>query len=92
MEFGSWHMWIVWTERSRRSFEATKKSLVQLQALCQKTLFDWSRCWGSLNCSSIIEFFLLLELHLKFFPLLFVAFSYVHHHEHLVFAFFVFSS
>ena len=30
-------MWIVWTERNRLSFEDTEKSLVQLQALCQKT-------------------------------------------------------
>ena len=37
-------MWIVWKERNRCSFEDTEKSLVQLQALCQKTLFDWSRC------------------------------------------------
>ena len=37
-------MWIVWTERNRRSFEDTEKSLVHLQGLCQKTLFDWSRC------------------------------------------------
>ena len=36
----SWLMWIVWMERNRRSFEDTEKSLVQLQALCQKTLFD----------------------------------------------------
>ena len=27
-------MWIFWTERNRRSFEDTEKSLVQLQALC----------------------------------------------------------
>ena len=33
-------MWFVWTERNRCSFEDTEKSLVQLQALCQKTLFD----------------------------------------------------
>ena len=26
-------MWIVWTERNRRSFEDNEKSLVQLQAL-----------------------------------------------------------
>ena len=49
-------MWIVWTERNRHSFEDTEKSLVQLQALCQKTLFDWSRCWGFLDCSTILEF------------------------------------
>ena len=49
-------MLIVWMERNRRSFENTEKSLVQLQALCQKTLFDWPRCWGFSNCSSIILF------------------------------------
>uniref|UniRef100_A0A7N2KPA0 Reverse transcriptase zinc-binding domain-containing protein n=1 Tax=Quercus lobata TaxID=97700 RepID=A0A7N2KPA0_QUELO len=48
--------WIVWTERNRRSFEDTEKSLVQLQALCQKTLFDWARCWGFSDCSTILEF------------------------------------
>ena len=52
----SYLMWIVWTERNRHSFEDTKKSLVQLQALCQKTLFDWSKCWGFSDCSTILEF------------------------------------
>ena len=33
-------MWIVWTEKNQRSFKDTEKSLVQLQALYQKTLFD----------------------------------------------------
>ena len=37
-------MWVVWMERNRRSFEAKEISLVQLQALYQSTLFDWSRC------------------------------------------------
>ena len=49
-------MWIVWMERNRHSFEDTEKSLAQLQALCQKTLFDWSRCWGFSDCSTILEF------------------------------------
>ena len=49
-------MWVVWMEINRHSFEAKEKSLVQLQALCQSTLFDWARCWGSSNCSSILEF------------------------------------
>ena len=49
-------MWIIWTERNWCSFEAFEISLVQLQALCRRTLFDCSRCWGSSNCSSIIEF------------------------------------
>ena len=85
-------MWIVWTERNRRSFEDTEKSLAQLQALGQKTLFDWSRCWGSLNCSLSLSFILLLVLHLEFFSFLFVAFACVHHHEHLVYTFFFFTS
>ena len=39
-------MWVVWMERNWRSFEAKEKLLVQLQALCQGTLFlfDWFRC------------------------------------------------
>ena len=49
-------MWIIWTERNWRSFEDTEKSLVQLQALCQKSLFDWSRCSGFSDCSTIFEF------------------------------------
>ena len=49
-------MWIVWTERNQRSFEDTEKSLVQLQTLCQKTLFNWSRCWGFSDCSTILKF------------------------------------
>ena len=49
-------IWIVWMERNWRPFEDTEKSLVQLQALCQKTLFDWSRCWGFSDCSTILEF------------------------------------
>ena len=49
-------MWVVWMERNWRSFEAKEKLLVQLQVLCQGTLFDWFRCWGSSTCSSIIDF------------------------------------
>ena len=55
-------MWIVWTERNRHSFEDTEKSLVQLQTLCQKTLFNWSRCWGFLDCSTILKFIYLFFL------------------------------
>ena len=95
MEYGSGClMWIVWTERNRHSFEDTEKSLVQLQALFQKTLFDWSRCWGFSKCSTIFKsLFLLLVLLFKFFPVrcllfvLFIAFPCVHHHEHPVLAF-----
>ena len=55
-------MLVVWMERNRRSFEAKEKSLVQLQALCQSTLFDWARCQGSSNCSSTLEFLTSLSI------------------------------
>ena len=86
---------VVWMERNRHSFEAKEKLLIQLRALCQSTLYDWSTGWSSSNCSSILRFLLLLELSLKLFfisLLFFVVVSCVHHHEHLVFAVFVFSS
>ena len=45
-------MWIVWLEQNHRSFEGTEKTLEQLKVLCQRSLFDWSRCWGFTDCSS----------------------------------------
>ena len=38
-------MWTIWTEWNRRSFEDEGKTMVQLLEFCQRTLFDWSRCW-----------------------------------------------
>ena len=49
-------MWNIWTEQNRRSFEDTRKSLDQLLELCNRTLFDWSRCRGLSDCSSITDF------------------------------------
>ena len=49
-------MWTIWTERNRRSFEDNGKSVVQLLDLCQRTLFDWSRCWGLLDCFTLMDF------------------------------------
>ena len=51
-------MWTIWTKHSWRSFEDIEKSLVQLLDLCQRTLFDWSWCWGLSDCSTIIDFLL----------------------------------
>ena len=50
-------MWVVWLERNRRSFEALERTLDQLQALSQNTLFEWAKCWGYSNCSSALKFF-----------------------------------
>ena len=55
-------MWNIWTERNRCSFEDTGKSLDQLFELCRRTLFDWSRCWGLLDCSTIMDFLLSLSI------------------------------
>ena len=49
-------MWTIWTERNRRSFEDKGKTVVQLLDLCQRTLFDWSRCWGFSDCFTLMEF------------------------------------
>ena len=51
-------MWTIWTEHNRRSFEDIEKSLVQLLDLCQRTLLDWSRCWGLSDCFALIYFLL----------------------------------
>ena len=50
-------MWVVWLERNQRSFEVLERTLDQLQALSQNTLFEWAKCWGYSNCSSALEFF-----------------------------------
>ena len=49
-------MWIIWTKRNWYSFEDFGKSLTQLLDLCQWTLFDWSRCWGLLDYSTLMDF------------------------------------
>ena len=49
-------MWTIWTERNRWSFEDEGKTMVQLLEYYQRTLFDWSRCWGYSDCSTILDF------------------------------------
>ena len=55
-------MWTTWTERNQHSFEDTEKSLAQLLDLCQRTLFDWSQCWGLSDCSALIDILLSLRI------------------------------
>ena len=49
-------MWTIWTERNRRFFEDEGKTVVQLLEFCQRTLFDWSRCWGYSDSSTLLDF------------------------------------
>ena len=86
-------MWIVWLEWNRRSFENKEKTLYELKVLCQRSLFEWSHCWGFTRLySSLSEF--MFSLRLSFwspsllFCCLFYLFLVVHHHEQLVLVFF----
>ena len=47
-------MWTIWLECNRCFFEDSEKTLVELKDLCQHRLFDWSRCWGFTDCSSLL--------------------------------------
>ena len=66
-------MWIAWLEWNRRSFENTKKMLDELKVLCQRSLFEWSRCWDFTDYCSLSKFMFSLRL-VSWFPsfLLFV--------------------
>ena len=55
-------MWIVWLERNRRSFENKEKTLDELKVLSQRSLFEWSRCWGFTDCSTLFEFMASLKI------------------------------
>ena len=54
--------YLMWIEWNRRSFEDNGKSVVQLLDLCQRTLFDWSRCWGLPDCSTLMDFLLFIRI------------------------------
>ena len=60
----------------------------------QRSLFEWSHCWGFTDSSSLLEF--MFSLRLSFwspsllFCCLFYLFLVVHHHEQLVLVFFFF--
>ena len=55
-------MWIVWLKRNCRSFEDKEKTLEELKILCQRSLLEWSCCWGFTECSSLSEFMSSLSL------------------------------
>jgi len=74
-------LWIIWTKRNRRFFEDIEKSLAQLLDLCQRTLFDWSRCWGLVDCSTLMDFLLSLRIVYCFFVTLCFCFFFVLYHE-----------
>ena len=49
-------MWTIWSERNQLAFEDEEKTMVQLLEFCQRTLFNWSCCWGFSNCSTLMDF------------------------------------
>ena len=68
-------MWIVWLEQNHRTFENMEKMLDELKVICQRSLFEWSRCWGFTDSLSLLEFMFSLRLTFWFpsFVLLFVS-------------------
>ena len=77
-------MWIVWLEQNHRTFENMEKMLDELKVICQRSLFEWSRCWGFTDSSSLSEFMFSLRLTFCLFCCLFHLFLVVHHHEQLL--------
>ena len=49
-------MWTIWSDQNWQAFEDEEKTVVQLLEFCQRTLFDWSRCWGFSDCSTLMDF------------------------------------
>ena len=49
-------LWTIWTKQNQRSFEDERKTVVQLLKCCQRSIFDWSRCWGFSDCSTTVDF------------------------------------
>ena len=49
-------MWTIWAEWNQQSFEDEGKTMVQLLEFCQRTPFDWSRCWGFSDCYTLRDF------------------------------------
>ena len=74
-------MWIVWLERNRCSFEDNEKTLDKLKVLCQRSLLEWSRCWGFTDCSSLFEFMsspsLVSTFFFSFFFFFFFSLSFI---------------
>ena len=66
-------MWTIWTEWNCRSFEDEEKMVVQLLEHCQRTLFDWSRCWGYSDCSTLLDFLSSISIN-QWLLLFFVSF------------------
>ena len=65
-----------------------EKTLDELKVLCQRSLFEWFRCWGFTDSSSLSEFMFSIRLSFWFpsplFCCLFHLFLVVHHREQLV--------
>ena len=55
-------MWIVWSKQNHRTFENMEKTLDELKVLCQRSLFEWSRCCGFTDSLSLSEFMFSLRL------------------------------
>ena len=78
-------MWTIWIEHNWWSFEDEGKNVVQLLDLCQRTLFDWSRCWGLSDCSILMDFLSSIRIALWLLVSFYSLFFFVHYRELFVF-------
>ena len=78
-------MWTIWTERNKRSFEDEVKTVVQLLEFCQRTLFDWSRCWGYSDSSTLLDFLSSIRIDQGMLLSFCFFFSFVYYGELFVF-------
>ena len=49
-------MWLTWKERNARTFEDIERTVDLLNSLLTRTLFEWSRIWGFMRCTSLSDF------------------------------------
>ena len=64
------------------------KTVVQLLEFCQRTLFDWSRCWGYSDSSTLLDFLSSIRIDKGLLLSFCFFFSFVHYRELFVFLFF----
>ena len=49
-------MRLTWKECNARTFEDTERSVDLLKSLRTMTLFEWSRIWAFMHCTSLLDF------------------------------------
>ena len=48
--------WCLWWERNARGFEGMERNALELKGLVLRTLMEWSKAFGALVFSSVLDF------------------------------------